>query len=311
MFTIAANGLCCCLNQGTSMTRSAFSKSIKMSYVGLSISYCFFIMFLVGFGDQLISIFANIINCPSHNASELSMCLGISLIVRVSLALLIFHVVILIMLFTRDRFAKFVNEECFPIKFIAVLATVFVLMFVSNDKLIYFLTISKYLSVVFLLYQSIILIDFGYVWNEVWVEKYESGTTFYGVLLVIFSVGLFVANIFINALNIREFWIAGCSFNKFSIIFSFIMLISFVVLVFLKLNQESSILTALFVALLYSYLSGLAMNSSTDKVCNPQINVDEMRDFLYGYIIHIVINLALGYITVGFCSFSETSSKNF
>jgi len=105
------------------------------------------------------------------------------------------------------------------------------------------------------------MIDFGYVWNELWIEKYDNGTTFYGILLIIFSVLLLAANITIITLNIKEFWISGCFYNKFSIIFAIIMLVAFFVLVIFKLNEESSVLTALFVSLLYSYLSGYALSS--------------------------------------------------
>lgn len=81
------------------------------------------------------------------------------------------------------------------------------------------------------------LIDFGYVWNELWVEKYENGTTFYGILLLLFSILLFALNITIISLNIKEFWISGCYLNKFSLIFAIIMLVVFFVLVLLKLND--------------------------------------------------------------------------
>lgn len=47
------------------------------------------------------------------------------------------------------------------------------------------------------------MIDFGYVWNELWVEKYEEGTTFYGILLILFSLLLLAANITIISLNIK------------------------------------------------------------------------------------------------------------
>ena len=134
-------------------------------------------------------------------------------------------------------------------------------MFISNDYFLWVVQCSKILAIIFLLYQSITLIDFGYVWNEVWVTKYENGTPFYLVLLILFSILLLCGNVFLNLLNIQEYWIEGCYFNKFSIICSFLMIVIFTSLVLLKLNEESSIMTALYVSLLYTYLSGLALNS--------------------------------------------------
>ena len=122
------------------------------------------------------------------------------------------------------------------LKILFVLALTVLMLFVHNDYLFYYVKVSSYLSVVFLIYQSIILIDFGYTWNEFWVEKYENGTTFYGILLIVFSLLFVAVDIFLLKLNINEFWIDGCSFNKLSIIFAIVLSIVFVVLVLLKLN---------------------------------------------------------------------------
>ena len=43
------------------------------------------------------------------------------------------------------------------------------------------------------------------------------------------------------------------------------MILVFIVLVLMKINQNSSILTALFIGLLYNYLSGIAMSSVDDE----------------------------------------------
>lgn len=147
-----ANGLCCCFSQTASMTRSAFAKSIKMSYIGLSMTFCIFLLIATSYGDTLVRFFAKFVNCPTQDADDLSMCLGISLIVRVSLALLILHLLIGILLYTRDGFAKFLNEECFPFKFIVTLAIVFLLMFVNNSYLDFYVSVSRYLAGIFLFY---------------------------------------------------------------------------------------------------------------------------------------------------------------
>lgn len=191
---------------------------------------------LVGifYGDFFVSIFSKMINCPFSD-KNLTACLGISLIVRVSLALLLFHLIVLILLFTRDNFAKYINEECFLLKILIVMGFIILLFLIPNEKLYYYVAISKFLSMIFLLYQSITLIDFGYVWNEVWVEKYENGTTFYGVLLIVFSIILLVSNIFLLILNINEFWAVN-AFNKFAITFAILMIIVFIVLVLMKIN---------------------------------------------------------------------------
>lgn len=309
MLGVIANGVCCCFGTTANITKQAFSKSIKLSYIGISLLFSLFIIFATFYGDQIIKVFAQFIGCFKDD--DVSVCLGISLIVRISLALLIFHLIIALLLFTRDNFARFLNEECFVVKILTIVAIVILLMFVKNSYLVFFVKTSQYLSVLFLIYQSIMLIDFGYSWNELWVDKFEQGTTFYGVLLVFFSLLLLAANVGIVFLNAREFWISGCAFNKFTIIFAVIMFVVFIVLVILKINEQSSILTAMFISLLYSYLSGIALNSQVSAQCNPRYKVTNLTDYLYGFLVHVIINLVLAFVTIAFASMSEESSKNF
>ena len=102
-------------------------------------------------------------NCPT--GEDLSLCLGISLIVRVAISLSLLHLFIFILYFTRDRFAILVNTECFLLKFVAIIIFTIFLMFIKNDYLAIVLEFSKPISFIFLLFQSKSLIDFGYVWN--------------------------------------------------------------------------------------------------------------------------------------------------
>ena len=122
------------------------------------------------------------------------------------------------------------------IKILFVFVLTFLMLFIHNDYLYYYVKVSSFLSLIFLIYQSIILIDFGYSWNELWVEKYENGTTFYGILLIVFSLLLITADIFLLKININEFWIDGCTFNKLSIVFAIILTFVFLILVLLKLS---------------------------------------------------------------------------
>ena len=161
-----------------------------------------------------------------------------------SLALLILHITIIICLFTRDSFAKFVNEQCFPLKIIAVLVITFLLMFVDNSWMEFYVGMSEIISIVFLIYQSITLIDFGYVWNETWLEKYENGTTFYMVLMGVFSILLLGSNIYLLYFNFLNFWLPDCVYNKINLVTNVVVIIVLIVLVVLNLNESSSILTA-------------------------------------------------------------------
>lgn len=222
---------------------------------------------------------------------------------------MIFHLIICILLFTRDSFAKIVNEKCFLAKIFFIFLIIIFLLFVDNSYLIYYVKISSFISVIFLIYQSIILIDFGYIWNETWVEKYQNGTTFYGILLIIFSILLAGATIGMVYVNFNNFWLENCWYNKINLILNIIIIIVIVILVLLKLNNNSSILTAFLITLIFSYLNGISMSSLNDRKCNPfQAKDTKYQEFVYGFCFYLSINLLLGYITATFVSVSEKSS---
>lgn len=70
--------------------------------------FSLFLLFMTMYGDSVIGFFSKFVNCPDNE--DLSICMGISLIARISVSLLLMHVIILTLLFTRDSFAKFINE---------------------------------------------------------------------------------------------------------------------------------------------------------------------------------------------------------
>ena len=83
-----------------------------------------------------------------------------------------------------------------------------------------------------------------------------------------------------------------------------------VVLVLLKLNEESSILTVFIITLFFNYMNGLSLASIPGK-CNPFHNkAIDKNNFLYSSIMHIVINTALATLAITYKSLSKKSSRN-
>ncbi len=260
-------------------------------------------------GDAIVKIFSKFVNCPTDQ-DEMSVCLGLSLITRVSVSLFVLHIILMTLLLTRDSFAKYVNENCLLLKFILIIAMTIVLMFVDNNSLLFYVNFASVFSTIFLLYQSIVLIDFGYSWNDLWMDKYIKGTTFYGILLILATCLLSSGTCYLLFATIKNFWIEGCGYNKFSIISNILMIILFLVLVLLKLNPDSSIMTGFFVSMIYTYFNGTSLSSIADKSCNPFIeNKNPFDKIFYSFFFHIFANLILGYITTLFVSISEKSAN--
>lgn len=306
--SIIINTLCCCFTSTTSLASKALSKKTKLSYITLNLLFTSFLTLMTLFGDKIINFFSKFINCPTD--SDLTICLGLSLIVRISVSLFLLHFIIIILLFARDSFAKFVNEECFCLKIVFVILLTFIFLFIDNNVFFYYVKFSSYFSVFFLVYQSILLIDFGYVWNETWVAKFETGVTFYGILLILFSLCFATFNGFLIFVNIKNFWIEGCVYNKLNIVFSVIVVFVIICLVLLKFNENSSIMTAFFITCLFTYYNGNSLSSYNSEKCNPfQNNKSTYKDLFYNFFLNLFINLTLGLLTTIFASVSSKSSS--
>ena len=164
---------------------------------------------------------------------------------------------------------------------------------------------ATYSGVFFLIYQNITLIDFAYVWNEKWLKKYEDGTVFYGILLILASIGLLCLTVISMLFNIGKFWIEGCGYYKTNLIFEVIIILGLLVLTLTQLYRSSSVMTTLFVCLVYSYFNGYSLDSFYDKSCNPN---KELKQNIYYSVIHICANVGAGFLTILCLSFDFESS---
>lgn len=170
---------------------------------------------------------------------------------------------------------------------------------------------ASFLSLLFLLYQSIALIDFGYMWNEKWVDKYDMGVKIYGIFLVCFSFALLILATACLAVNFRNFWIGGCIYNKINLLGNIFVILILTFLVYIKLNHHGSLLTAMFISLIYTYYSGISLSSYSNETCNPFASADTKRSYLYDSIVHIIVNLFVGFLSIYYSSTAKQTSKNF
>lgn len=100
-----------------------------------------FILLLGYVGTPIIKAL-NLVNYCKGEGNDPSICLNLSLIVRVGLALFILHLIIILCLLTKDSFAKYVNENLFMVKFLMIFVIIFLLTYIPNSALSYFIKIS-------------------------------------------------------------------------------------------------------------------------------------------------------------------------
>lgn len=184
-------------------------------------------------------------------------------------------------------------------------------MFLKNNLLTFYVKSTAFVSLLFLLYQSIVLIDFAYFWNEKWVDNYDMNFKIYGVYLAAGAIVLFLLASACLIFNFYIFWISGCIYNKINLISNAIVIILLTVLVVLKFNDNSSILTSMFISLIFTYYNSSSLSSIPNDTCNPFTLVDNKSSYIYNTLAHVLVNLTLGFCSVYYSSTAKHTSKNF
>lgn len=91
------------------------------------------------------------------------------------------------------------NEGLFFFKYCFVVTLFIALLWVSNDVFTAYATASQYISIIFMVIQSIILIDLFYLAGIKLVKRYSEGETYCAGILIflslIFEAGAFTMNI--------------------------------------------------------------------------------------------------------------------
>lgn len=86
------------------------------------------------------------------------------------------------------RVSLIINEGLFFSKFVLIIILFFISLQLSNETFMIYGNLSKVVSYIFLVYQSIILIDLAYLWGIDWARKYSEGSQKHAVLLIGLSI---------------------------------------------------------------------------------------------------------------------------
>ena len=138
------------------------------------------------FGPNLYNVFKWA--CP--NGEDISVCLGISIVFRISLSLAALHLLMFLICLCRNPVTAALNDGALMLKAIIVIALNVGFLFIPNNVFKIDGYICMGASFLFLSWQLIILVDLAYTWNSKWVESYDGaeGGKCWGVTLIIFTV---------------------------------------------------------------------------------------------------------------------------
>ena len=283
----------------TDCLKATLKQQVRLSYilfdgtfVLLTILITHWLALALGSTDVMTTILTKYIQCPVDQ--DLT-CLGISSIYRISFALVIFHSFLLLFLFMRNGCSKIFNEEVWPFKILVVICLVGGFFFINNSFFETYSQISMILSLFFLIFQVVMIIDIFYLWGANWIAKYDAGGNFWMYVLVSVTVVLYSGTIYwmIRSYN----WFGGCGIGSFANHTNLFFIILNTALIFAGVNPNSSLLTSGAVACYSTYLiwSGL---SYMEEQCNPLLLENFTTTFhtIFGL---VVIIASLVYVSVG------------
>ena len=241
--------------------------AVKMTYVLMLMVFSMLLFVLVFWGDTVISWAGKFMDCPDNQ--ELHSCLGVSSVFRISFIFVCLHTLILLCCFARNSFAKVANEACFGVKMIVILLAFVGSLFIPNGFFTAYSVVTNVASGVYLLAQSISLIDFAYLWAEYWGAKFDEGKKQFGAYLIIASVIMYGSVGFMMWGMVAGFGFTGCWSNWTWLIVNISLPILWTTLILLKLNPHGSIITSGAISMFVSYLGWSSLVADTDKTCNP------------------------------------------
>ena len=197
------------------------------------------------------------------------------------------------------------NREVWPAKFSVYLLLVLASVFVSNKPWFsgLFLHLGRVGAMVFVVVQSVIVIDLAYNWNDAWVAKAdradrESFGQGKGWLQATIAVCFAFYSLAFAGIGMLYSWFGGCGSNDAIITMTLIGIVG-VTAVQLS-GVDGSLLTSSAMSLYAVYLAYSAVSKNPNSVCNPQLGSESNP-------LDIAMGLALTALSLAWMGWSYTA----
>lgn len=178
----------------------------------------------------------------------------------------------IVLMLCRNKCSQVLNEGLFCFKYLLVVGVFIGLLFVDNSVFEDYAIASKYISIIYMILQSIILIDLFYMFSIKLVKRYDQGETCYGGYLIFFTILFEAGAIFLNIYGYVRFSSTDdgqCTSLTWLNVITSIILVILPLFQICQFNTQNSLLTASLVSLYISYLSFIAQ-FSYDGLCKYQ-----------------------------------------
>lgn len=280
------NCLCSCCCKCCSFS---LREQVKVTYIVLFSICTAFSIFVMYYLQNLLHSFIPFLNCPSDVSGQ-NICVGISQLLRMSFTLFTMHFIILVFCLCRGKTAKTANEGAFLLKVLYIIGMYIGLHFVSNSFFLDYMKVARVISILFLGFQSLMLVDLFSHWGEHWADIYNRGVQSCGVFLIAFTMLLYGLYIFLTYINFSMFS-GGNNITLISVNISLGVIV--MIMIIGRVKENGSLLTSSAVAFFSCYWlwSGMASDDHVDNnhyLRNGQFNQVMLIDIIIGGVLALV-----------------------
>lgn len=240
------------------------SKTSRLPYLIFLSANVILAVILSFFGSNVLGEFAGLKVTVCPNQSSPDTCLQNAAVFRVSFALAIFFAIHVAGCFISTG----CYYACWPLKLVAYAGGLVGAFFIENNEIFEgYAQVARIVSILYLLLQVILLIDFSYLWNETWIES-ENPNMLKAIVAI--SLSLFALCIVAWALMLVYFTDSAggnCSQNKALVSVTVILVVAFTAISISQWCEHGALLTSSVVAIYVTFVLYSAL-SSDPSACN-------------------------------------------
>ena len=297
-----AEGLCCagaaccaCLCAPCEKAGVQKKNYSKIGFVVLQLSWVIVAIIMLYTAKALVNILPHFLQCPEESGGG-SACMGVSAIIRMSFTLMVFHALVFIVCLARNDMAAIFHDGCWLFKNMMIFCFFIGMLFVRNEFFRGYASFARYVSIIFLFYQAILILIVAYKVNSRLVSNFDNDEREGSSCSAIILIGVTAVITILNVIFIiyQYIWFHGCAYNDVFITIALVAAIIFYGLIFLRTREDASILTSSIVVAYILYMNYAAL-ASNPADCNPveQSSANTLMQILIGLFFTFVSLLAI------------------
>lgn len=286
---------------------TAHQQHMRLGYVVLLLGAIGLGVVFLYFSKELLSPWTEfgLLDCSGE---EKAVCLGVQAIYRESFSLVLFFLLAILFSLPGSKFSAIFNrisylEGCWMLKGLLLAGLFIGCFYIPNGFFVWtiqdvYRDVAQFVSLVFLVLQIAVMIDFAYSWSESWIAQYErSGESGYWSFCLFFFSGLMWI-IALVTIILSYYWFtkdSGCSLNVFLITSTLALGIAFTALSMTNWVEYGSLLTSSLVNLYITYLCWDALTSDSSSCNSWKGQTGTGMSILFGSLVLLVVLLYLSF----------------